>query len=61
MELDEDFCFIQFRVPRSFKYRFQDWCDSQGVTMSGALVCWIADRERIGLPTAITKPWKNEQ
>ena len=52
---------IQFRVPRSFKLAFERWCEDQGVTMSAALVAFIAQREAIGLPKSLKKPWKEEE
>ena len=52
---------IQFRVPRSFKIAFEQWCEDQGVTMSAALISFIVQRDRIGLPTVLKKPWKQAQ
>ena len=54
---EQEIVTIQFRVPRSFKHSFQDWCDSQGITMSAVLVYWITQKDKIELPPALRKPW----
>jgi hypothetical protein len=58
MNWHEEIVTIQFRVPRFFKIAFEEWCEDQGCTMSAALVSFIVQRDKIGLPRSLKKPWK---